>query len=72
VDIAFVCTGTYVHSLQKKRIRLLVQPEFEEPLEYRCLVIVPAKGKAETLGDLRGKVMAFTDRAQGLRESRRL
>ncbi len=61
VDIAFVCTGTYVHSLRKKRIKLLVQPEFEEPLEYRCLVIVPAKGNAETLGDLRGTVMAFTD-----------
>ncbi len=61
VDIAFVCTGTYVHSLRNKRIRLLVQPEFEEPLEYRCLVIVPAKGDAETLADLRGMVMAFTD-----------
>ncbi len=61
VDIAFVCTGTYVHSLANKRIRLLAQPEFVEPLEYRCLVIVPAKGNAETLEDLRGTVMAFTD-----------
>jgi phosphonate transport system substrate-binding protein len=61
IDIAFVCTGTYVHSLRKKRIRLLAQPEFEEPLEYRCLVIVPAKSNAEALEDLRGTVMAFTD-----------
>ncbi len=61
VDIAFVCTGTYVHSLHKKRIKLLAQPEFEEPLEYRCLVIVPAKSNAETLEDIRGTVMAFTD-----------
>ena len=61
VDIALVCTGTYVHSLGRKRIKLLVQPEFEEPLEYRCLIIVPAKGTAQTLDDIRGKVMAFTD-----------
>lgn len=61
VDVAFVCTGTYVHSLKGKRIRLLAQPEFEEPLEYRGLVIVPANSKAETLEDLRGTVMAFTD-----------
>ncbi len=61
IDIAFVCTGTYVHSLRKKRIRLLVQPEFEEPLEYRCLVIVPAESNAKTLENLRGTVIAFTD-----------
>ena len=61
VDIALVCTGTYVHSLRRKRIRLLVQPEFEAPLEYRCLVIAPAKSAAKTFEDLRGKVMAFTD-----------
>lgn len=61
VDIAFVCTGTYVHSLHKRRIRLLVQPEFEKPLEYRCLVIVPAKSNSEALEDIQGTVMAFTD-----------
>ena len=62
VDVAFVCTGTYVHSLAKKRIKLLVQPEFEEPLEYRCLIIAPAGSDAKTLEDLRGAVMAFTDK----------
>ena len=61
VDVALVCTGTYVHSLPKKSIRLLVQPEFEEPLEYRCLIIAPARSNAKTLEDLRGAVMAFTD-----------
>ena len=61
VDVALVCTGTYVHSLRRKRIRLLVQPEFEEPLEYRCLIIVPAKSDSKTIDDLRGMVMAFTD-----------
>lgn len=61
VDVAFVCTGTYVHSLPNNRIKLLVQPEFEGGLEYRCLVIVPADSGAQEFGDLRGHVMAFTD-----------
>ncbi len=61
IDVALVCTGTYVHSLRRKRIKLLAQPEFEEPLEYRCLLIVPAKSNLHALADLRGRVMAFTD-----------
>ncbi|MCP4376836.1 MAG: hypothetical protein GY794_11750, partial [bacterium] len=35
VDVAFVCTGTYVRSLDNGGIRLLVQPEFADGLEYR-------------------------------------
>ncbi len=54
VDVAFVCTGTYVHSLPAKRIKLLVQPEFEDGLEYRSLFIVPALSPVEKLEDLRG------------------
>ncbi len=61
VDVALVCTGTYVHSLAGGRVKLLAQPEFEEPLEYRCLIIVPADSAAQTMKDLRGSVMAFTD-----------
>jgi len=61
VDAAFVCTGTYIHSLSGKRVKLLVQPEFEEPLQYRCLILVPAQSGLRTLDDLRGRVMAFTD-----------
>ena len=61
IDVALVCTGTYVHSLRRKRIKLLAQPVFEEPLEYRCLMIVPAKSNLHSLEDLRGRVMAFTD-----------
>jgi len=62
VDIALVCTGTYVHSLESRRVRLLVQPEFETGLEYRSLLIVPAASSASGWEDLRGGVMAFTDR----------
>jgi len=61
VDVAFVCTGTYVHSLGRKRIKLLVQPEFADGLEYRCLILVSARSNAWKWQDLRGRVMAFTD-----------
>jgi phosphonate transport system substrate-binding protein len=61
VDVALVCTGTYVHALPQGKVRLLVQPEFEEGLEYRSLLIVPAASSASRLEDLRGGVVAFTD-----------
>jgi len=62
VDVALVCTGTYVHALPGGRVKLLVQPEFEDGLQYRCAVIVPADSKVARFEDLRGRVMAFTDR----------
>jgi phosphonate transport system substrate-binding protein len=61
VDVAFVCTGTYIHAMPGGKIRLLVQPEFENGLQYRSLLIVPAGSSAEQLADLRGATMAFTD-----------
>lgn len=61
VDVAFVCTGTYVHSLAGKRVKLLVQPEFKEGQDYRSLLIVPARSAARKWEDLRGAVMACSD-----------
>ena len=61
LDVAFVCTGTYVHALRGKRIKLLVQPEFANGRQYRCLFLVPAGSSARKIEDLQGKVMAFTD-----------
>ncbi len=61
IDVAFVCTGTYVHALPQGRIRLLAKPEFEDGLQYRCLFIVPAGSSRDALESLRGAVMAFTD-----------
>ena len=61
VDVAFVCTGTYVRSLDNGGIRLLVQPEFVDGLEYRCVILVPHNSQRETFEDLRGATMAFTD-----------
>lgn len=61
VDVAFVCTGTYVHTLGNQTIKLLAQPVFEKGQQYRCLVIVPAKSPAHNIADLENKVLAFTD-----------
>jgi phosphonate transport system substrate-binding protein len=61
IDVAFVCTGTYVHAHSTGTIKLLVQPQFEQGLTYRSLLIVPAQSAAGDLEDLHGAVMAFTD-----------
>ncbi len=62
IDVALVCTGTYLHALPGKRIKLLVQPEFKEGLSYRSIMIVPFGDPTQDMEDLRGKAMAFTDR----------
>ncbi len=62
VDVAFVCTGTYVHALPNRAIRLLAQPVFEDGQQYRCIVLVQAQSAARNIADLQNKVMAFTDR----------
>jgi len=61
IDVAFVCTGTYVRSLDNGGIRLLVQPEFSDGLEYRCTILVPHTSRYKTLDDLRNATIAFTD-----------
>ncbi len=61
VDVAFVCTGTYVHSRDSGRIELLAQPEFRAGLSYRSVLIVPKDSSVLEWGDLKGKTMAFTD-----------
>ena len=58
---AFVCTGTYVHSLVSERLDLLAEPVYSAPFEYRCLLLVKAEHPAETIHDLRGATIAFTD-----------
>lgn len=61
VDVAFVCTGTYLHGRETGRIELLAQPVFTEGLSYRCVLIIPKHSPAKSLEDLAGKTMAFTD-----------
>jgi phosphonate transport system substrate-binding protein len=62
VDAAFICTGTYLSALDRKSVKLLVQPEFEEGKLYQSLLMVPSDSPFRTWEDLRDKVIAFTDR----------
>ncbi|NOZ22524.1 MAG: phosphate/phosphite/phosphonate ABC transporter substrate-binding protein [Planctomycetes bacterium] len=61
VDVAFVCTGTYVCAASRGRLKLLVQPELQGGRDYRSLLVVPSSSSAKTWSDVRGGVMAFTD-----------
>ncbi|NIA07431.1 MAG: phosphate/phosphite/phosphonate ABC transporter substrate-binding protein [Actinobacteria bacterium] len=61
VDVAFVCTGTYVHGRDSGLIELLAQPQFKAGLSYRCVIIVPRDSSVLEWDDLKGKTMAFTD-----------
>ena len=60
-QVAFVCTGTVVHALKTRRLELLAEPVFTPPFEYRCVILVNAAHPAQTVRDLRGSTMAFTD-----------
>ena len=61
VDVAMVCTGTYVYARQKRLADLLVTPKYLSGPSYQGLIIVPSASTAKTVDDLRGRVMAFTD-----------
>jgi len=61
VDVALVCTGTYLNGMDSDSIKLLVQPEFEDGYSYRSILLVPFDSSFQTWEDLQDKVIAFTD-----------
>jgi phosphonate transport system substrate-binding protein len=61
VDIAFVCTSAYVDGHDRFGMNLLVAPEIDGELVYYSELIVSADSDTQSIGDLRGKVFAFTD-----------
>ena len=61
VDLAFVCTGTYIMCSRENSAELLVVPEFKNNFKYQCFFIVRADSAIEKIEDLRGKHFAFTD-----------
>lgn len=61
LDIGFVCTGTYIASFESKSLELLVVPEFEKGLEYKCYIITHKNSSIYKNIELRGKVFAYTD-----------
>ncbi len=61
VDLAFVCTGAYIRGRREFGMELLAVPEIGGEATYHSYLIVPASSPAQTIGDLRGRVFAFTD-----------
>jgi phosphonate transport system substrate-binding protein len=61
VDLAFVCTSSYILGKREFELQLLVAPQVEGEVVYHAQLIVPAESAATEIDDLRGKVFAFTD-----------
>lgn len=61
VDLAFVCTSAYIVGKNDFGMQLLVAPQVNGETVYRSLLIVPIDSPAQDIGDLKGKVFAFTD-----------
>ncbi len=61
VDLAFVCTSSYVVGRREFGMQLLAAPQVHGEQVYRAQIIVPAESPATRIDDLRGSVFAFTD-----------
>jgi phosphonate transport system substrate-binding protein len=61
VDLAFVCTSSYLLGKEQFGLELLVAPQVNGTATYHANIIVPSKSPAQKLSDLEGKVFAFTD-----------
>lgn len=61
VDIAFVCTGTYITCSRSATIELIATPEFKNDLKYRCLFVVNTNSMINDITDLQDRSFAFTD-----------
>lgn len=61
VDMAFVCTSSYVVGKKEFGMELLAAPRVGGETAYYSLLIVPADSSASSMADLEGTVFAFTD-----------
>lgn len=61
VDLAFVCTSSYLVGKKQFGMQLLAAPQVNGEVVYYAVIIVPADSSAKSLEDLRGKVFAYTD-----------
>ena len=60
VDMAFVCTYSYVQGKQEFGMELLAAPEVNGRAQYRAYLVVPADSKVERFADLKGKTIMTT------------
>lgn len=61
IDLAFICTGAYAASPDRRHMTLLVVPQIQGKTTYQSFIIVATASPALRLQDLSGKVFAFTD-----------
>jgi len=61
VDLAFVCTSSYLVGEEQFGMRLLAAPQVHGEAVYYAQIIVPAESLARSLLDLRDMVFAYTD-----------
>lgn len=61
VDLAFVCTSSYLLGHEQFGLELLVVPQVHGKITYNAEIIVAAKSTINDFAELKGKVFAFTD-----------
>ena len=61
IDLAFVCSQSYVQGQQQFGMELLAAPEVRGEALYRAYIVTPAESPVTRFDELRGKVFAFTD-----------
>jgi phosphonate transport system substrate-binding protein len=61
VELAFVCTSSYILGAEEFDLRLLAAPQVHGETVYYAKLIVQANGPYRSLEDLRGRRFAFTD-----------
>lgn len=60
-DVAFLCTGGYLSARETFRPEVLAVPVVDGKMVYNSLVVSRKGGPERGLGDLKGKVFAFSD-----------
>lgn len=61
IDLAFICSGPYALSTEKRAFHLLSTPQVQGRHSYQSYLIVHQDSLVRSLEDLRGKSFAFTD-----------
>lgn len=61
VDLAFVCTSSYLIGKDQFGLELLVAPQVNGKVTYQAEMLVRAESPYQQLEDLRGHIFAFTD-----------
>jgi len=61
VDLAFICTGPYAAGKYVYGFEGIATPVVRDKPFYQSYLLVNHKNPYQTLGDLRGKIFAFTD-----------